>query len=168
MWERIFISETLSPRTGHSDVTWDDNRFCAKTLRNALRTAWVNPNDQLFVGLFHGDTLRLDHNTVRIAQRALHTGMEVVALGKFVSDELTALGIDHVYMVHPAAGGKIRKRENYQAHVERVIHGISRDEVTGAGRRKNKGHNRRTHSRGTSRQRRRANRFPAQESRRSA
>jgi hypothetical protein len=45
----------------------------------------------------------------------------VVALGKRVSDELTKRGIKHVALVHPAARGKIRKRERYHAHVREKL-----------------------------------------------
>lgn len=44
-------------------------------------------------------------------------GIVIVALGKRVSVALARLGIDHVALVHPAARGRIRKRERYIKHV---------------------------------------------------
>jgi hypothetical protein len=41
-----------------------------------------------------------------------------VALGRRVSSELARRDVDHVALVHPAARGRIRKRERYIAHVQ--------------------------------------------------
>ena len=48
-------------------------------------------------------------------------GGVIVALGKRVSGELARRGIVHIALVHPAARGRIRKRERYCAHVREAL-----------------------------------------------
>lgn len=62
--------------------------------------------------------------TVTRIKRANSEGDVVVALGKRVSTELAKRGIVHVALVHPAARGKIRKRERYHAHVAERLGGV--------------------------------------------
>jgi hypothetical protein len=77
---------------------------------NLWRTPGLGPTDE-----------RLAPGVLRRLQEAKRTGAVVVALGRLVERELSRRRIPHRTMVHPAARGKIRKRERYVEHVREVL-----------------------------------------------
>lgn len=119
----IFIGECRSPTAQRKGWTWKDGRLAAKPLFEALAAMGVDPSEQRYYNLFHDPTARHpDRRTVNVALvvdlRALRgRGFTLVALGARVSAELARRDVDHVAIVHPAARGRIRKRERYIAHV---------------------------------------------------
>lgn len=118
----LFIGECRSLTAIRNKWTWEDGRLAAKPLFEALLAMGVDPKLHTYTNLW------LDTSPPCIANnkwawlgRMRDDGHVLVALGKKVSDKLTEHGVDHVALVHPAARGKIRKRERYHAHVEQKL-----------------------------------------------
>jgi len=130
----IFIGECRSPTAQRKGWSWTDGRLAAKPLFEALEAMGIEPLDHLFYNLFHDPPAR---RNVRRWRPTVNEGIVsglcvqvrgrvVVALGKRVSAELVKRGINHVALVHPAARGRIRKRERYIAHVAERLGGAVR------------------------------------------
>jgi hypothetical protein len=101
-----------------NDWRWQDGRLAAKQLFDALEACGINPKRCIFGNWF-------ERNGRRAAiQHAKHGGT-ILAMGRRVSSELTRLDIPHIYLVHPAARGTIRKKERYVAHVKQTLAKIS-------------------------------------------
>ncbi len=113
----LFIGECRSLTAKRKNWTWKDGRLAAKPLFEALRAMGVDPLAHEYMNLW------TDHATPRVRSNLellMHWSNRdaiIVALGSKVSLELARRGIVHVALVHPAARGKIRKRERYHAHV---------------------------------------------------
>jgi hypothetical protein len=58
---------------------------------------------------------------LKALQEAKARGATVLAMGRLVQAELARRHIPHRPMVHPAARGRIRKRERYVEHVREVL-----------------------------------------------
>lgn len=115
----VFVGECRSITAQRKGWTWKDGRLAAKPLFEALEAMGVDPREQEYINLW------TDSVPPKIAVTALGfirarraSGRIIVALGKRASVELARRGVDHVALVHPAARGKIRKRERYHAHVK--------------------------------------------------
>lgn len=126
----IFIGECRSLTAINRGWSWKDGRLAAKPLFEALEAMGVDPSAQEFCNLFTDPPRnhrgkyepRINHGIVS-GLLAIRSNVILVALGQRVSRTLTELDIRHVALVHPAARGKIRKRERYIAHVaKRLAH----------------------------------------------
>ena len=121
----IFVGERRSSTARRKNWTWRDGRLAARPLFEALSAQGVDPAAQAFVNLWtDAATPTIKRSTIEmlrarrdLASRRGHPGVVVVALGRRVDAELARRGVDHVAIVHPAARGRIRKRERYIAHV---------------------------------------------------
>lgn len=113
----LFVGENRSLTAQRQGWTWEDGRLAAKPLFEALRAMGVEPTDHMFMNLWLDSGAADDTAPGRIRTMKRTAKLLVVALGAKVSKALTAFDIDHVAIVHPAARGKIRKRERYVAHV---------------------------------------------------
>jgi hypothetical protein len=126
----IFVGECRSITAQRKGWTWADGRLAAKPLFAALAAMGVDPAAHEYANLWSDNASGTTYGNLgpgvrrstiaRIAAR-LAAGYVVVALGKRVSGELSRRGVDHVALVHPAARGKIRKRERYEAHVREAL-----------------------------------------------
>jgi hypothetical protein len=125
----LFVGECRSLTAQRQGWTWKDGRLAAKPLFEALAAMGVDASAQAFVNLWTDNATGLapgERAAVigwqKIASLRKHaeTGI-VIALGQRVSAELARRGVDHVAIVHPAARGKIRKRERYHAHVREKL-----------------------------------------------
>ncbi len=126
----LFIGECRSLTAIRKGWTWKDGRLAAKPLFEALQAMGVDPADHDYVNLWtDGPEPFIDSQRVRSIMRAASVGMIPVALGAKVSNELSRRGIVHVALVHPAARGKIRKRERYHAHVKERLSAIVKSKV---------------------------------------
>jgi hypothetical protein len=103
----LFVGESRSPTAKRMGVTWKDGRLAAKPLFEALEFIGIDPAQHKFVNWFEGG---------KQAVRSFRDG-SIVAMGKKVQRALDAEGIQYIGIVHPAARGKIRKRETYISHV---------------------------------------------------
>lgn len=123
----LFVGECRSLTAQSKGWTWKDGRLAAKPLFEALAAMGVDATAHAFTNLWTdnatGQTPGASGSAViawqKIGRLKTHTkaGGVIVALGKRVSEELTKREIAHVALVHPAARGKIRKRERYHEHV---------------------------------------------------
>jgi hypothetical protein len=122
----VFVGECRSLTAQKKGWTWKDGRLAAKPLFEALRAMGVDPALHQYVNLWtdnaSGETYAslapgVLPRTLALLEACCKAGHVVVALGQRVSAELTARSLDHVALVHPAARGRIRKRERYIAHV---------------------------------------------------
>lgn len=125
MRQIAFIGEEKSPTAIRKGWSWEDGRLAAKQLFDGLRGAEdifkVNPKDCKFVNLFESDGKQF------IKGKSYHNYI-IIALGDKVSKGLDNLAIRHYRMVHPAARGSIRKKENYINHTREVLKQIQNDE----------------------------------------
>ena len=121
----VFIGEEKSPTAIKRGWSWEDGRLAAKQLFDGLKGAEdiikVNPKECKFVNLFEDEGKRL------VKSKNLYKYV-VIALGDKVSKGLDNRAIKHYRMVHPAARGKIRKKENYINHTREVLKEIRKDE----------------------------------------
>lgn len=102
-------------------VTWKDGRLAAKQLFDALLAIGLDPAEQLFDNWFEHDEPR---KAARRCRRALRAGYVVVGLGGRVQKALREHSVPHVSLVHPAARGVIRRKDNYIAHVRERLGAI--------------------------------------------
>lgn len=124
----LFVGECRSLTAQRKGWTWADGRLAARPLFEALAAMGVDAAAHKFVNLWTDNATGITPGTrgigrvtigwqrVELIRHHSETGV-VVALGKRVSIELAKRGIVHVALVHPAARGRIRKRERYIEHV---------------------------------------------------
>lgn len=94
-------------------VTWTDGRLAAKQLFDALDALGIKPEQRAFVNWFEaGGPERV---------RELAADYRLVAMGRKVQMALDAQGIAYIALVHPAARGRIRRKEIYAAHVAEML-----------------------------------------------
>ena len=119
----VFVGDRRSPTAMRLGVTWYAGRLAAKTLFDALKTLGLSSEEYDVVNAYH-DSGRLDVATLRKVKEAQARGWLIIGMGQQAQKALTAFGIPHRPMVHPAARGGIRRREVYQAHVATVLQGV--------------------------------------------
>lgn len=64
---------------------------------------------------------RACRHAARRVRRAHRDGLTVVAMGRKAAAVLVGWGVPHLTIVHPAARGRIRKKERYAAHVRTAL-----------------------------------------------
>jgi uracil-DNA glycosylase len=122
MFKFVFVGEKPSKRALQIGATWENGKLAGKTLKDGLLALGIDPDDQIYVNLFNMDgTVNLEEDRIAFAFGAKYPDdnrpPHVVAMGKKVDRELTRRGVVHLSIIHPAARGKIRKTELYQAHL---------------------------------------------------
>lgn len=122
----VFVGERQSPKAARGGHTWQNGKAAACTLHAALRTLGHDPEACTFLNLWCtpglGPTREpLIPGVLPTLRREAAAGAVIVAMGRLVERELARRGIPHRAMVHPAARGKIRKRERYVEHVREVL-----------------------------------------------
>jgi hypothetical protein len=114
----IFVGECRSATAQERGWSWADGHLAAKPLFEALRAAGIDPTEQRFVNLFRDPpSAHLVNHRSFVVLRDRAPAVRIVALGKRVAHELARRGLVHIALVHPAARGRIRKRERYIEHV---------------------------------------------------
>lgn len=121
----IFVGEQPSHTAYRNGWTWESGRLAAKPLFEALRACGIDPEQCGFVNAFcdhPGEPEEVDTSArlhaLRAAERA---GVKLVAMGNKVSTLLTACGIKHIPLRHPAARGALRRGDLYASHVRSVL-----------------------------------------------
>ena len=109
----MFVGERRSSRAIKMDVTWKDKRLAAAHLSKAVESLGINWDTLTFKNVFEDD----------IDEIKSFNGI-VVAMGRKVEKELKKHNIDHIYIHHPAARGKIRIVKNYIKHVEQQLSAV--------------------------------------------
>lgn len=110
----LFVGEKRSERAKKMGVTLQDGRLAAKQLFDALEHCNINPQEQEYCNWFEGGKGKV-------------RGWDgpIVAMGEKVANALKKENIEHIQIVHPAARGKIRKKELYCQHVMEKIYEAS-------------------------------------------
>jgi hypothetical protein len=123
----LFVGERQSPTAAARGWTWESGRLCAATLFDALGAAHVDPAACRFVNIWSTPGLGKLNETPSLedVRRQLADGYTVVALGRLVGQVLTAAGIPHLALRHPAARGAGRARERYRELVCTVLRGAA-------------------------------------------
>ncbi|RJQ27078.1 hypothetical protein C4577_02030 [Candidatus Parcubacteria bacterium] len=121
----LFIGERPSNKALQMGVNWEDGRLAAKQLFDALLANGIDPTQQVFINWFkHLDGPFVAKRGIKSTiGRIKNVGYQPVALGRRVSKAMTEAQIDHLFMIHPAARGKIRKKSRYIKHVRKVLNG---------------------------------------------
>jgi hypothetical protein len=113
----VFVGEKPSERALKIGATWENGKLAGKTLKDALVAFGFDPAEQMYLNLFNADmSVNLRYSNIAFAMQFVEN-WTVVAMGKRVDRELTHQQVKHISIVHPAARGKIRKTELYQAHL---------------------------------------------------
>lgn len=110
----LFVGEERSELAKARNVRWEDGALAAKQLFDALRSCGIDPKRQQFTNLFERGGL-----TKILAARA--AGIKIVGMGKKVQLDLARRRISHLALTHPAARGRIRRKERYANHVRSVL-----------------------------------------------
>lgn len=113
-----FVGERRSATAIRKNWTWHDKRLAGKTLAEALDHAGVPDRSRRFLNWFEADD---PVDLAKRLHRATTRGAVVVALGRKVEAALQTAGVPHLFMIHPAARGKIRTTDLYREHVLRVL-----------------------------------------------
>ena len=103
----LFVGEERSPTAIRMGVTWKDRRLAAAHLSKATDALGLDWDSLCFMNVFEDN----------IEDIMSFKGI-VVAMGRKVEKELKKHDIEHVFIMHPAARGKIRIIDNYVAHVK--------------------------------------------------
>ena len=120
MTQAIFVGEEPSPTAIRMKVKWEDGRLAAKQLFDAFSANGFDHSDIRFINLFHNK-----RPLTSVLKMLESSKVPVVAMGNRVQKSLKQHGVNHIAMVHPAARGSIRKKENYAEHVKGIIEAIS-------------------------------------------
>ena len=110
MKKYLFVGEKRSDTAIRMNVTWVDKRLAAAHLSKAVENLGVDWDDCDFANVFENELPKIRR----------FKG-PVIAMGRKVERELKRQEINHHYIHHPAARGKIRIIENYKAHVREQI-----------------------------------------------
>lgn len=111
----LFVGEKRSKTAIEKDWTWEDGHLAAKQLFDALKSIGVGLAGLRFTNVFN-DRGEPSFNPSEIQDS------RVIAMGMLASKELDRLGVEHDTIIHPAARGKIRKKERYARHLSGVIY----------------------------------------------
>jgi hypothetical protein len=133
--EYLFVGEKRSNLAIKMNVTWKDGRLAAKQLFDALDACGIPRKKCSFLNWwpeFDRRTKTWSEQTPRATIRNIDNRnkeggwgsgdiIQIVALGNKVQKELSKEGIDFIPVIHPAARGTIRKKENYAEHIRQQL-----------------------------------------------
>lgn len=109
----LFVGEKRSSTAIKKGWTWKDKRLAAAHLSKATDALGLDWNKLSFKNVFEDD----------IDDIKSFDGI-VVAMGRKVEKELKKHHIPYSYIHHPAARGKIRRIDNYIAHVREQLEDV--------------------------------------------
>ena len=120
------MSERPSRTAVRRGWTWEHGRLAAKTLHDALALIGIDPARQKYINLF-GDGCERDAEGDEINHRLFRIrsmrerGYTVVGMGNRVCRHLHKAGVKHLALRHPAARGRLRRRDLYVAHAREIL-----------------------------------------------
>lgn len=120
-----FIGEKRSEQAIKNNWHWEDNVSTAKFLLDCLKEVGITQKDIKFYNLWLDDG-RLDSillDGLCYMSNNLPQCI-VVGMGNIVCNKLDEEEVKHIKIIHPAARGKIRKKENYIAHLRENLAGV--------------------------------------------
>ena len=116
----LFVGEEPSKTAKEKGWVWGDEQLCSKTLLESIDQSGIFSRENArFINLFEDGSVNQDS-----IQMIKDFKSSVIGMGNKVQRALTKNNIGHHALIHPAARGKIRKTELYQAHVKKVLSSI--------------------------------------------
>jgi len=125
----IFVGERPSISAWKFSKQWSDGAYAGKQLKDAIDkidclefaditfcNLWTKPKEKSTPAI---DVVDLDKSLHEITLYS--KWWTVVGMGKIVQDQLGNAGIRHLKLVHPAARGKIRRKDRYLKHCKQVL-----------------------------------------------
>lgn len=109
----LFIGEERSRTAKERGWRWEDGRLAAKQLFDCLKAIGINPHTCKYMNWFESEKPK--EKIFGLSE------YRPVAMGNKVHEAMLKAGIPHIHIVHPAARGKIRKKENYTAHLREKL-----------------------------------------------
>ena len=117
-----FIGEQRSERAKQLGLVWEDGGLAAKQLFDALQICGIDPGQQHYFNVYMDDG-----SENKLLKRILKTEkikrFPPVAMGEKAHQALVSWCIPHLRIIHPAARGRIRRKDRYAAHVQSVLEG---------------------------------------------
>lgn len=110
----LFVGEKRSEKAVKMGVRWEDGKLAAKQLFDALKANGIEPSDCKFINWFEKGT----------KTKIKSYNGPIFGMGRKVQEALTKSGVEHIPIVHPAARGKIRKKERYIKHIKEALEQI--------------------------------------------
>ena len=107
----LFVGKKKSPLAIKRGWSWQDGRLAAMQLFDALEACGVDPHACDYANWFDMRNRGLIRN---------YKGPRF-AMGRVVQEAMTKAGIQHIPIVHPAARGRIRKKELYNKHIKEAV-----------------------------------------------
>ncbi len=104
----LFVGEQRSELAIKLGLTWKDGGLAAKQLFDALRLCNIDPANVSFTNWF-------ERGGKKIVREWEGT---IIAMGQKVHLAMNERNISHLTIVHPAARGKIRRKDLYADHVK--------------------------------------------------
>jgi hypothetical protein len=123
----LFVGEKPSRKALKIGARWETAQLAGRTLRDALAALGLADAERIFINLFGDDPEAPleDGPRVRARARAIRAhqgaGFTVVGLGRNVQQMLERHRIKHLRLTHPAARGRIRRKELYIEHAGQVL-----------------------------------------------
>jgi hypothetical protein len=114
-----FIGEKRSEQAIKNNWHWEDNVSTAKFLLDCLKELGIEQKDIKFYNLWFDDG-QLDDILLDglYYMSNNYSKCIVVGMGNTVCNKLDEKEVKYIKIIHPAARGKIRKKENYIAHLK--------------------------------------------------
>lgn len=125
----IFVGERPSISAWKFSKQWSDGAYAGKQLKDAIDkidclefaditfcNLWVKPKEMANPAT---DELDLVDSIATIVRYS--PWWTIVGMGKIVQNKLDFFGIKHLKLIHPAARGKIRKKNRYLKHCVEVL-----------------------------------------------
>jgi hypothetical protein len=123
----LFVGEKPSQRAKDIKATWEKAMLAGKTLHDALTAIGIEEAERTFINLFGNDpeaplfdTIHVQRQVKRIRTKQ-REGYVIVGMGRNVQRMLDAHRVEHLKLVHPAARGRIRRKELYIKHVAETL-----------------------------------------------
>lgn len=122
----VFVGERPSQTAVRRGWTWKHGRLAAKTLHETLIGIGIDPAKQEYINLF-GDRCERDaegdeiNQRLSLIRRMMGRGYTVVGMGNRVCRRLRETGVAHLTLRHPAARGRLRRRDLYIAHARETL-----------------------------------------------
>jgi bifunctional DNA-binding transcriptional regulator/antitoxin component of YhaV-PrlF toxin-antitoxin module len=135
VYSYLFVGEKRSELAIKMNVSWVDGRLSAKQLFDALDACgiprkkcnflnwWPDrvPHARTFSEVCPRQHIRQINNYNREGGWGSGDIVQIVAMGSKVQKAMSKEGIDFIPIVHPAARGTIRKKENYAEHIRQQL-----------------------------------------------
>jgi hypothetical protein len=123
----LFVGEKPSEKAVAIRARWETGQLASRTLHHALAAIGVEQAERVFINLFGdrpeaqiSETATVRRRAARIREKQ-REGFLVVGMGRNVQRMLERHGIEHLRLTHPAARGRIRRKELYIAHARQVL-----------------------------------------------